>query len=150
MNNVIFPHPPPDFHPTVEVAGCFCIWESKILYLKRHPGKPQGNKWGLPAGKREKGEDPRTCAAREVYEEAGIRINPAELEEVARHYIRFQDIDYIFYTFKKSFKTVPPLTLGTVEHVEAKWLSIAEVLALPLMFGGKEAIEAYLKISSSS
>ncbi|WNB91195.1 NUDIX hydrolase [Bacillus sp. NEB1478] len=32
------------------------------------------NQWELPAGKRERGETPKDCAARELYEETGQRV----------------------------------------------------------------------------
>lgn len=49
---------PQNFVPRVEVAGCFLEWKDKFLYLKRNSDKPQGDTWGIPAGKVEKGEDP--------------------------------------------------------------------------------------------
>ena len=38
------------------------------------------NKWGLPGGCQELGEDLRMTAVREAYEETGIKLNPDELE----------------------------------------------------------------------
>ena len=67
---------PQDFIPDVHVAGVFCEWDGKLLYLKRHADKPYGETWGLPAGKIEAKEEPSQAAAREVEEEVGIKLDP--------------------------------------------------------------------------
>ena len=38
------------------------------------------NKWGLPGGYQDLGEDLRVTAVREAYEETGIKLNPNEIE----------------------------------------------------------------------
>lgn len=38
------------------------------------------NKWGLPGGCQDLGEDLRITAVREAYEETGIKLNPNEIE----------------------------------------------------------------------
>lgn len=38
------------------------------------------SKWGLPGGCQDLGEDLRTTAVREAYEETGIKLNPNEIE----------------------------------------------------------------------
>ncbi len=38
------------------------------------------NKWGLPGGCQELGEDLRVTAVREAYEETGIKLNPLDIE----------------------------------------------------------------------
>ena len=38
------------------------------------------NKWGLPGGCQDLGEDLRATAVREAYEEAGIKLDPNEIE----------------------------------------------------------------------
>lgn len=38
------------------------------------------NKWGLPGGCQDLGEDLRVTAVREAYEETGIKLNPNEIE----------------------------------------------------------------------
>jgi 8-oxo-dGTP diphosphatase len=141
--------PPKDFHPTVEVAGCFCMYKEKFLLVKRRPGKPQPNTWGLPAGKLEKGENPRSAAVREVYEEVGIRIAPEDLQEVGEHYIRLEGIDYVFHTYYKRFEKSPRVRLETEAHLEARWVTVDEALRLPLIIGGKEVIYQFISFSSS-
>lgn len=150
MTYTLYFEPPHDFHPTVHVAGCFCEWKDKILYLKRHTDKPQGNTWGLPAGKLEKEEDPRTAAVREVYEEVGIELDPTTLEEVVKLYIRLDHVDYVFYAFRVKLRKAPSIHLDLDAHIEARWVTVEEALKLPLILGGKEILMSYqFKISSS-
>jgi len=46
------------------------------LLLVRHPASAQ---WSLPGGLMNRGEEPRTCAARELAEETGIRVDATAL-----------------------------------------------------------------------
>ena len=78
---------PLNFEHQVEVAGCFCQWNNQILLLRRHPDKPQGGTWGLPAGKLETGETPKMAVIREVAEEVGLDIQEG-LKEVGKIYIQ--------------------------------------------------------------
>ena len=41
-----------------------------------------GEWWFTPGGGRDPGETPRECAARELYEETGLALTPAEMGEV--------------------------------------------------------------------
>ncbi len=49
--------------------------DDSLLLLRQ----PPGNGWSLPAGLMDRGEIPIECAARELAEESGIRLPPAEL-----------------------------------------------------------------------
>ena len=42
--------------------------------------RTERNKWGLPGGCQELGEDLRVTAVREAYEETGIKLNPLDIE----------------------------------------------------------------------
>ncbi|MEU5564638.1 NUDIX hydrolase [Micromonospora musae] len=47
----------------------------RLLLLRQPPGRG----WTLPAGLLQRGENPAVGAARELYEESGIRLSPARL-----------------------------------------------------------------------
>lgn len=148
MKYSIFTEPPEDFHATVEVAGCYCEFEHKILLVKRHPNTSQGNTWGMPAGKFEKGETERMAVIREVYEEVGLKIDDNGLEEVGRLYIRLPHVDYVYHMFYKRFTKEPSIILELNEHLESRWVTIAEAMLLPLVIGGKDALQAYERFLS--
>lgn len=139
----LFLAPPPGFNPKVWVAGCYCEFEDKILFLKRSPHKLQGDTWGIPGGKLDEGETPRMAVIREVFEEVGIRINEGDLEEIGEMYIRGPQMDYIFYRFRMRFLTLPIIDLSLDEHVEWAWLPFEEAIKLPLIYGGVEALLSY-------
>lgn len=143
MNYETFVVPPSDFIPQVEAAGCYCQVHDKILLLKRHPERPQGGTWGVPGGKIEGGEEARAAVIREVYEEVGLRINDAELLEMGKLYIRLPHLNYVFHQFCTKFLTVPHIDLNLSEHLEAKWVTIKEAQELPLISGGREALQIY-------
>ena len=146
MKCTVYREPPSDFHPTVEAAGCYCTYNDKILLLKRNPTRPQGGKWGVPGGKLEKGEDPRSAVIREIYEEVGLDIDDDELKEIGKLYVRLPNLDYVFHMFYKSFQSHPQIKLGLEEHEEAVWVNLDEAYKLPLIAGGVEALEYYLEI----
>ena len=143
MIHKIYFKPPKGFSHRVEAAGCFCEWEGKLLYLKRHSDKPQGNTWGIPAGKIEKAEDARTAAIREVKEEVGLQLNPEDLIEVVIVYIQLEDVSYVFHVFRTRLQKHPSIILEPDAHTEAEWFTIDQALKLPLIFGGKEILEYY-------
>lgn len=148
MNNFFISRTKPDeFNPEVEAAGCCCSFEDKILLLKRHPNKPYGNTWGVPGGKMEKGEDMRSCAIREIQEEAGLDINDETLSFIGTLFCRIPGVDgpfeYVFHLFHKSFINLPELNIGLEEHLEAKWATMDEAFSLPLIVGGKEVLDYF-------
>ena len=143
MKYTIYSQPPPDFHPTVEVASCYCSYENKILLLKRHPRKPQGDTWGVPAGKLEKRETPRMAVVREIHEEVGLEIDDEHLKEIGKLYVRLPHVDYIYHMFSRHFLTQPSIKLELEEHMESLWVTMEEALRMPLIAGGKEALQYY-------
>ncbi len=143
---LVFLQPPDDFHSNVEVAGCFCEWEDKILLLKRHPDKPQGNTWGVPAGKLEKNETPRMAVIREVQEEVGLDIEDDSLEFLGVLYCRLPHVDYGYHMYRKRFEEFPDVNLDFESHLEMNWVTLEEALKMPLIAGGVEAINFYNRL----
>lgn len=143
MDYEIFEEEPDDFISYVEVAGCYCFCDDKLLLLKRHSKKPYGKTWGLPAGKVDQGESPEMGVVREVFEETGIRIDVSELQDIGKFYLRLPHMDYIFHRFFKQFTEFPTVTLELTEHIEYRWVTIDEAMNLPLILGGKEALSFF-------
>ena len=139
----VYHTPPDDFCPAAQAAGCYCECEGNILFLKRHQDKPQGNTWGIPGGKLEKGESPREAVIREVQEEVGLKIFGEQLQEIGTIFVRLPFVDYIFHLFRFPFECQPPLNIALDEHVEGKWLTFEEASEIPLIAGGLEALNVY-------
>lgn len=64
--------------PFIQTGAAIIIRNEKGQILLQE--RTDRNKWGLPGGCQDLGEDLRNTAVREVYEETGIMINPNEIE----------------------------------------------------------------------
>ncbi len=63
-----------------ELSASVALWRGdEILVMKRGFGGFAGGGWFLPGGHVEQGERPHESAAREVFEETGISVDPASL-----------------------------------------------------------------------
>jgi 8-oxo-dGTP diphosphatase len=66
--------------PLVLVAACVLLdGNGRILIAKRPQGRPLAGLWEFPGGKVEAGESPEHALSRELAEELGIDIAPADL-----------------------------------------------------------------------
>ncbi len=140
------PHP---FKPDCEIAACYLEIDGRLLLLKRAQGKFEGEKWGVPAGKIEKGETPVDAAMRELSEETGIQVFSTNVKEMGKLYIRKGTGAYIFYLFQIAIDTTPQVVLNA-EHTEYKWASDQEIALLQLIGGGKEALSYYKELKVGS
>ena len=67
-------------HRLLLVAACVLLDnEGRILTAKRPPGRSLAGLWEFPGGKVEQGESPEHALIRELAEELGIDITPADL-----------------------------------------------------------------------
>jgi len=125
----------PNFNPKIFVAACFLEHNGDILLLKRNPDKHYGDKWSSPGGKIDKGESESEAAAREVFEETGIKIDPDKIRLVERSFVRFDDMDfmYTFYVYKIDSVDRPDVKITDKEHSAYMWISPVAALNLDLM-----------------
>ena len=63
--------------PFIQTGAAIIIRNEKGQILLQE--RTDRNKWGLPGGCQDLGEDLRNTAVREAYEETGIKINPNEI-----------------------------------------------------------------------
>jgi ADP-ribose pyrophosphatase YjhB (NUDIX family) len=64
-------------NPRVLVT-CLATWGQRALWMKRAE-EPRKGFWSVPGGFTEKGESLQQAAARELYEETRVRLDPHEL-----------------------------------------------------------------------
>lgn len=127
----------------LRVVGCIVERERaeddspELLMVHRLPHKPEGNLWGLPSGKVEKGESDADAIIREVLEETGIAIDKGTLELLGEyHGCTFDDSQGLIYpTFR--YRVSPDTALVREEdaHDELCWVTPTKTTELALVHG---------------
>jgi 8-oxo-dGTP pyrophosphatase MutT (NUDIX family) len=130
---MLYKEKPERYNPKFEIAGCLIETAKKILLLHRQDHKPQGNTWGVPAGKRDTGEDLLTTIAREVKEETGIQIERDTFTHLDTYYTRFTAYDFTYHQFFVSLSHEPKVQINPQEHKAFLWITPQEALSLPLI-----------------
>ena len=108
-------------HLCVEVIT---LWNGRMLTTRRHPNKRGGGYWEVTTGSALAGEDSRTAALRELYEETGITAEKEALipfDRVITPRI-FSD------TYLLILNEEPKITLQSTETVDYAWLTPEEML----------------------
>jgi 8-oxo-dGTP pyrophosphatase MutT (NUDIX family) len=130
---MIYATAPENFSPKFEVAGCFVEHDGKILLMHRHPNKPQGGTWGVPAGKLNNGEEASDALIREVKEETGVELAPEGLMRVQKTFVIYPTYQFVYHVFKIRLDTPPEINLKLDEHTEHKWVTPAVALMMELI-----------------
>lgn len=127
---MIFETAPADFNPKFEVAGCFCEYDGKILFLLRQDHKPQGNTYGAPSGKLNGNETAIETVIREVNEEANVALEPDDLKFVKALFVRYDEFDFVYHMYKAMLNDqhVKSIIINYNEHKSLKWLTPGEAL----------------------
>lgn len=137
---MIFDVLPEDFKSKARVSGCYVQVQEHLLFLCRHPAKIEGGRWGTPGGKGNPGESLRAAGRRELAEETGIDLEEDALTFRALFYVRLSYGDFEYAVFDASLLERPDIRLSPDEHVEYRWVTPQEALALPLMEDEDEVI----------
>ncbi len=114
----------------MRIVGCFLEYDSKFVILLRRSHKPDGDTWGLPAGKVEQGEEDQVALLRELKEETGYLASENELE----HLLDFnfgQDNKYTFAAYRIKLARPHELILEDAAHADFKWVTATECYAMP-------------------
>lgn len=138
---IVFQEPPPNFSPVFEVAACYCECDQQILYLMRHPEKPQGGTWCVPGGKLERGESSRQALVREVREEVGWQLKEEDLGYCSSVYMRYPKQDFVLHLFRAKLQKPPPLYISSEEHIDYMWVDPNATEELNIIPGGKPCLD---------
>jgi 8-oxo-dGTP pyrophosphatase MutT (NUDIX family) len=138
---MIFRERPLNFKSKFEIVSCYLEYNGDILILHRQDHKPEGNTWGLPAGKVDKGEDIKMAMLREMEEETGITKQTNELKFLETVYVKYPEYDFIYHMFKVVINSRPDIRLSSSEHKGYRWSSPSDVLKLPLVRDLDECIK---------
>ena len=77
------------------VVGCICTYKKEVL-LCRRAIEPCIGKWGYPQGFLELGETTRQGAARESFEEAGVKFDPRKSDLLAIYNLAGMQVQMIY------------------------------------------------------
>lgn len=135
VQGVVYNEPSANFKPKIEVAALFIEHDNRILLLHRQETKSQGNLWGIPGGKLDKGETPLQAVLREVKEETGYDFSKQSLESLGSVYIEYNDHDHFVYHMFRAKLVGDPSTvkINFREHKGFTWVTPQDGLKLELI-----------------
>src|SRR5206468_603333 len=111
----------------------------RIVLLRQPPGRA----WSLPAGLLKRGEPAEVGAARELFEETGIRIPPGELTSCQPSAVVHHDGRWIDVVFEARVPPGTALQADGAEILEAAWHQLD---ALPHLTTATAELLAYYDI----
>lgn len=105
--------------------------ELEVFWVRRSPKMTfQGGFHAFPGGQLDPDEDPRTCAAREVFEEIGVRVDPSTLRDAGRWVTpAFSPRRFDTNFFLAVCSPGEEARIVTAEHDQGEWIRPADAIA---------------------
>ncbi len=133
---------PKNFDFRFEIVSCFVEYDGKILLLHRQDRKPEGNTWGVPAGKVDSGENCLIAMSREMAEETAIKVSTDKLKYFKKVYVRYPTYDFIHHIFHVKLTKKCDVKINPIEHKNFQWISPNNALNIDLI----QDLDACIKI----
>jgi 8-oxo-dGTP pyrophosphatase MutT (NUDIX family) len=143
---VIYLKKPKKFNSIFEVVSCFFEKDGKILLLHRQDYKPQGNTWGVPAGKVETNEDPLNAMLRELEEETGYKVISNTFKLTKTIYVKYPEYDFIYHIYYLPITENCDVKIDSKAHKDFKWTTPKEALDMNLIQDLDTCIKIQYKI----
>jgi 8-oxo-dGTP pyrophosphatase MutT (NUDIX family) len=127
---------PADFNPKAEIVGCcYLHFQDKILLLHRQDYKAEGNRWGIPGGKLNKGEPLIDAIIREVFEETGYQLEREKVHHIGKLYIKVPNFDFEYHMIQYQVPIENPgdVKINFKEHKGFTWVTPKDALKMDLM-----------------
>ncbi len=137
---------PPDFNPKFEVVSCYMEHDGRILLLHRQDHKSEGDSWGVPAGKIDKGENELEAMIREIREETGQEAAADKIEHLSKVYVKYPDYDFVYHMFRWRLDKEPSINLSVGEHKDYRFVLPSKALELNLVRDLDACIEMYYQL----
>lgn len=141
---MLYKEQPKNFTPKFEVVSCFVEYKDEILLLLRQDHKPEGNTYGVPAGKVDAGETINQAMKREWWEETQIDLNDAEYFD--KLFVRYPDYDFIYHMYSKKFTERPEVKINPKEHKNYIRKTPQEALKMDLIRDLDECIKLFYDV----
>lgn len=136
-----------NFKEKFEIVSSFVEHDGYFLVLHRQSHKPQGNTWGVPAGKVHKNDiDLKQALSREILEETGLIFDSNNLNYFESYFVRYDDYDFIYHIFNIKLDMKPNIVLSPDEHKDYKWIKPEDAFKLDLIQDEDFCIKNYYKI----
>ena len=136
-----------NFNKKFDVVSVFVEHDGKILLLHRQTHKPQGNTWGIVAGKVDQSENFLDAITRETEEEIGLKIKSEDLKYFERYYVRYSEYDFTYHVYHLSLKEKPDINLNFNEHKDYLWVNPKDALELELIQDEDSCIKWFYNIN---
>lgn len=126
---------PENFDPKATVACCYLHYQDKVLLLHSRDGKTEGNRWGIPGGKVNKGESLLDAVVREVSEETGYCLDKTKMHFIGKFYIRVPNFDFEYNMFRYTDEIPNPgdVKIDFQEHKGFTWVTPEDALKMDLI-----------------
>ncbi|MBS3056051.1 MAG: NUDIX hydrolase [Candidatus Aenigmarchaeota archaeon] len=144
---MIFMEKPEDFQPRFEVVSIFCEYDERFILLHRNESKPQGNTWGVPAGKVDENENILEAIIRELHQETGILLDKNIIKYFKKVFVRYHKYDFIYHIFHAKLVSPVMLKINKNEHNESSWVTPKNALNMPLIQDLDVCIKLFYKIT---
>ena len=125
---MIYLEKPENFNSKFEIVSCFLEQDGKFLILLRQDSKPQGNTWGVPAGKIENDESASDAILRELEEETGYRATRNKLQLSNTVFVRYPEYDFVYHIYFLRLTSSHDVIIDPKAHKDFQWVSPQEAL----------------------
>jgi len=112
----------------------------------RQDHKPEGNTYGLPAGKIDENENKFSAMEREMFEETRIKLASSDLKYFKKIYVKYPAYHFVYHIFYTKLNYLPKIIISSLEHKEYKFFTPKEALKLNLIPDLDNCIKLFFKI----
>ncbi len=143
---MIYKEKPQNFDSKFDIVSCFAEHNGEILLLHRQDHKPEGDTWGVPAGKVDEGEEILETMIREIQEETGFQLFSSQLSYFEKVFVKYPEYDFVYHIFYTKLDQRQKVAINRNEHKNFKWISPKKALDMPLIQDLDACIKLFYKI----
>lgn len=137
---------PEKFVPQFEIVSCFFEFSGEILLLRRCSHKPEGDTWGVPAGKVDSNETPQQAIVRELLQETGCEVSSGNLSYFRKIFVKYPEYDFVYHIYHVVLEEKPSVRINSNEHQDFRWANPDLALKMNLIRDGDACIKLFYKI----
>jgi len=130
---MIYKERPQNFDSKFDVVSCFVEYNGEILLLHRQDHKPEGNTWGVPAGKVNDGENILKAMNREIQEEAGFVLPSSQFFYFGKVYVKYPNYNFVYHIYHAKLNQKQRVAINHKEHKDFRWISPKNALNMSLI-----------------